>query len=298
MNYCCAFLQFCCPNPGRNPQNSHRNILLALFYLMLVGVVVKLWIFTAAIHSTILTSICSVLTFVLLMILINHMYYIHRTQQDEQRDYERYLSQQRDRTFTTTEEFPYVLGRTVSGNFVLRRVNESVSEEGLEQVLDSLRCFHFDGVTKLVLLEDKHCQGSNGTMAVYDIESEGAMGSAGNDLQCTVVVKPSVHSSAIAEQTDAPTDDASRSNAPPHTDDADRTNASLQDLEIGPKADTAVMCTICLADYEHSDSLVALACRHIYHRACLKEWLRRKNACPLCKEQVASYHNHVHHNDA
>jgi hypothetical protein len=58
----------------------------------------------------------------------------------------------------------------------------------------------------------------------------------------------------------------------PSADDDDDTNAT----DLGE-------CMICLADLQPNDRVGHLHCGHVYHvDPCLKEWLRRKNHCPLC----------------
>lgn len=48
-------------------------------------------------------------------------------------------------------------------------------------------------------------------------------------------------------------------------------------------------CTICLTEIEDGDQVGVLPCTHIYHVDCLKQWLKRKNACPLCQiTEIAS----------
>ena len=44
-----------------------------------------------------------------------------------------------------------------------------------------------------------------------------------------------------------------------------------------------VECSICLVPLETGDRIGKLSCRHPMHVACLKPWLQRQNACPLCK---------------
>jgi hypothetical protein len=49
-----------------------------------------------------------------------------------------------------------------------------------------------------------------------------------------------------------------------------------------------VDCTICFAVIEDGERVGALPCEHIFHKECLKTWLRRRNTCPLCQtENVA-----------
>lgn len=45
-------------------------------------------------------------------------------------------------------------------------------------------------------------------------------------------------------------------------------------------------CPICYIDYEFGDEVVTLDCEHAYHPACLKEWLKKNNKCPICKQEV------------
>ena len=46
-------------------------------------------------------------------------------------------------------------------------------------------------------------------------------------------------------------------------------------------------CSICIAPLDKGETIGDLACGHSFHVDCLKEWLKRKNACPLCNGQVA-----------
>mmetsp|Transcript_6180 Transcript_6180/g.19803 ORF Transcript_6180/g.19803 Transcript_6180/m.19803 type:complete len:281 (-) Transcript_6180:89-931(-) len=40
-------------------------------------------------------------------------------------------------------------------------------------------------------------------------------------------------------------------------------------------------CIICLADFEPSDVVLPLPCRHLFHLECLHRWLRNAASCPL-----------------
>lgn len=46
-------------------------------------------------------------------------------------------------------------------------------------------------------------------------------------------------------------------------------------------------CSICQEDYEINDEMGKLDCGHSYHTHCIKQWLVRKNSCPVCKAPVA-----------
>ncbi|KAG6538124.1 hypothetical protein ZIOFF_003235 [Zingiber officinale] len=42
-------------------------------------------------------------------------------------------------------------------------------------------------------------------------------------------------------------------------------------------------CSICLEDFKVMTQALAMPCGHLFHEGCLKEWLRRRNSCPLCR---------------
>ncbi|XP_010476962.1 PREDICTED: uncharacterized protein LOC104756132 [Camelina sativa] len=43
-------------------------------------------------------------------------------------------------------------------------------------------------------------------------------------------------------------------------------------------------CSICQDEYEREDEVGKLNCEHNFHVHCVKQWLLRKNACPVCKK--------------
>jgi len=45
-----------------------------------------------------------------------------------------------------------------------------------------------------------------------------------------------------------------------------------------------VTCTICIGPIRDGDRIGALPCNHLFHSSCLKQWIRRRNVCPLCQE--------------
>lgn len=49
-------------------------------------------------------------------------------------------------------------------------------------------------------------------------------------------------------------------------------------------------CSICLCDYEPGEQLNQLPCKHRYHPACIQQWLKVNQACPLCKANVTKGH--------
>lgn len=47
-------------------------------------------------------------------------------------------------------------------------------------------------------------------------------------------------------------------------------------------------CSICQEEYEVEEEVGKLECGHGYHLHCIKQWLVRKNACPVCKAEASS----------
>lgn len=45
-------------------------------------------------------------------------------------------------------------------------------------------------------------------------------------------------------------------------------------------------CSICQEEYEVNEDIGKLECGHSYHMYCIKQWLLRKNSCPVCKTSV------------
>ena len=59
-------------------------------------------------------------------------------------------------------------------------------------------------------------------------------------------------------------------------------------------------CVICLEDFKNGDKACVLPCVHIFHTNCVKEWLKTKNFCPICKfkltgENLNSAQNNMMH---
>ncbi|KAL8130212.1 hypothetical protein V2J09_019367 [Rumex salicifolius] len=46
-------------------------------------------------------------------------------------------------------------------------------------------------------------------------------------------------------------------------------------------------CSICQEEYERDDEIGRLECSHVYHIQCIKQWLARRNACPVCKAEAS-----------
>ena len=45
-------------------------------------------------------------------------------------------------------------------------------------------------------------------------------------------------------------------------------------------------CSICLERCGDADGLIRLHCKHVFHSACLEQWLRSHGDCPYCRASV------------
>ena len=45
-------------------------------------------------------------------------------------------------------------------------------------------------------------------------------------------------------------------------------------------------CMVCLEDFKSKEKVTALPCLHYFHPACIKEWMKEKNECPICKFEL------------
>lgn len=60
------------------------------------------------------------------------------------------------------------------------------------------------------------------------------------------------------------------------------------DLSLHFASEMERKCSICQEEYESDEETGKLNCGHFYHIYCIKQWLRQKNSCPICKTSVAS----------
>lgn len=66
-------------------------------------------------------------------------------------------------------------------------------------------------------------------------------------------------------------------------------NTSQNVCPVCPEDDDTFECTICLTEIEDGEQVGVLPCTHIYHVDCLRQWISRKNSCPLCQvTEIAS----------
>ncbi|CAI2305433.1 unnamed protein product [Caenorhabditis sp. 36 PRJEB53466] len=50
--------------------------------------------------------------------------------------------------------------------------------------------------------------------------------------------------------------------------------------------DNGAQCTTCFDTFKLGDDVGCLDCNHIFHRPCIEPWLKNKNSCPVCRQNV------------
>lgn len=86
--------------------------------------------------------------------------------------------------------------------------------------------------------------------------------------------------------------------------DCGNAEASREEYASDLDSQDAPTCTICFCAFEEGDRIGDLTCKHEFHIDCLKGWLQRKNACPLCnvrlgkpERPVPPRHDESHNNN-
>ncbi|CAD8179456.1 unnamed protein product [Paramecium octaurelia] len=62
------------------------------------------------------------------------------------------------------------------------------------------------------------------------------------------------------------------------------------------KMENEFVCSICDMNLLKNEMVMKLSCSHIFHSECLKPWIRIKNSCPNCRQQVLRQGNQENHN--
>lgn len=77
---------------------------------------------------------------------------------------------------------------------------------------------------------------------------------------------------------------------PKHGDDADDALSMSSDDDD----DKYPTCAICLVEYQDGDEICWAAnkhCNHVFHKACITQWLLRHEECPCCRTHFLSFHD-------
>ena len=45
-------------------------------------------------------------------------------------------------------------------------------------------------------------------------------------------------------------------------------------------------CSICQNNFSEGEKISEIACKHFYHYKCIKEWVKIKDSCPLCRKNI------------
>ena len=47
-------------------------------------------------------------------------------------------------------------------------------------------------------------------------------------------------------------------------------------------------CSICLCEFQDDEEITPLPCtaKHYFHSACIENWLKTNNTCPLCRQVI------------
>ncbi|KAH9075076.1 hypothetical protein Ae201684P_003761 [Aphanomyces euteiches] len=45
-------------------------------------------------------------------------------------------------------------------------------------------------------------------------------------------------------------------------------------------------CVICQVDVEVGAEVVRMPCQHVFHTECIKQWLKIRNSCPICRVEI------------
>jgi len=59
-------------------------------------------------------------------------------------------------------------------------------------------------------------------------------------------------------------------------------NISISSKQVEDKEE----CSICMESYKLNELVYELPCVHIYHKECIKKWLKSNNTCPICRYEL------------
>ncbi|CAI2364493.1 unnamed protein product [Moneuplotes crassus] len=66
-------------------------------------------------------------------------------------------------------------------------------------------------------------------------------------------------------------------------------------IETNLKSFEKEPCCICLTKTKIGDTIVILTCTHKFHLRCLKNWIKQKPKCPICRDYIIPFHPSPNH---
>lgn len=64
------------------------------------------------------------------------------------------------------------------------------------------------------------------------------------------------------------------------------TTEEISEIPIKTEVPVGESCCICLTEFEGDDKVRELICNHVFHDACLVQWLGMNITCPLCRKRL------------
>jgi len=64
-------------------------------------------------------------------------------------------------------------------------------------------------------------------------------------------------------------------------------NVKIKDIFLDKEVD----CLICLDKLEEEEDISRIGCGHFFHPKCLIEWIKKKNVCPICNQNIREAKN-------
>jgi hypothetical protein len=74
----------------------------------------------------------------------------------------------------------------------------------------------------------------------------------------------------------------------PGSADEETDSVAQNDETPGELDEETFDCTICLSEVCDGEDVGVLSCHHLFHVDCLREWMLRRNACPLCQTEICA----------
>lgn len=50
-------------------------------------------------------------------------------------------------------------------------------------------------------------------------------------------------------------------------------------------------CMICMSNFQMNEKVKIMPCTHFFHTACIREWFKNNDTCPICKYSVSEEGN-------